>query len=130
MSTEFYRCPICGNVIIKLVDSGVTPHCCGEEMELLDANTFDGAKEKHVPQVVSEGNDAVKVMIGEVPHPMSDAHYIKVIYLEAKQQGHDTAMIAWLNPDDKAEHIFRVKPSEVKSVYEYCNLHGLWVKKQ
>ena len=26
---EFYECEVCGNVMVKLVDGGVTPDCCG-----------------------------------------------------------------------------------------------------
>lgn len=32
MVKTFYKCPFCGNVIVKVVDSGITPYCCGFEM--------------------------------------------------------------------------------------------------
>ena len=40
---KFYRCRHCGNVIVKVVDSGVPVVCCGEVMEELKPNTTDGA---------------------------------------------------------------------------------------
>ena len=48
---QIYKCNICGN-IVDVVHSGAGELvCCGQPMELLDANTVDAAKEKHVPVV-------------------------------------------------------------------------------
>ncbi len=33
---KYYKCPLCGNVIKMIEDSGVVPYCCGEEMEIFD----------------------------------------------------------------------------------------------
>ena len=41
MATKFYKCNKCGNVAIKVVDSGVPMVCCGEKMELLEPNVVD-----------------------------------------------------------------------------------------
>lgn len=49
MKTKFYLCPVCGNVLVKIEDSGVTPHCCGREMVELEPGTTDASLEKHVP---------------------------------------------------------------------------------
>ena len=51
MTTRFFLCKRCGNVIIKIVDSGVVPVCCGEEMVELRPNRTDVGMEKHVPVV-------------------------------------------------------------------------------
>ena len=67
MATKFYKCPHCGNVIVKMVDGGPVPVCCGEPMNELDP----------VAPAVAE---------------------------------------------------FCTCKSPVVAVYEYCNLHGLWVK--
>ena len=45
MATKFYKCRHCGNVIVKLVNSGVPVVCCGEKMEELVAGVTDGAIE-------------------------------------------------------------------------------------
>ncbi len=92
-------------------------------MELLKANTSDGALEKHVPKVILEGND-VEVVIGEVIHPMIQQHYIEWILLETKK-GHQ---IKYLYPEQEPKHSFTLKDDKLVAVYEYCNLHGLWKK--
>lgn len=120
---KIYRCPICGNIVVKLNDSGVTPVCCGEQMQLLVANTTDGAMEKHVPQVNVDGN-IVKVQIGEVIHPMLDNHYIEWILLETEKG----FQIKYLKPHQEPKGEFILYEDRLLAVYEYCNLHGLWVK--
>ena len=51
MKTRFYKCAMCGNVVVKLVDSKVPIVCCGEKMQELVPNTVDASNEKHVPVV-------------------------------------------------------------------------------
>ena len=63
MTTKFYRCRHCGNVIIKFVDSGVPVVCCGEQMEELIPNTVDASNEKHVPVVKMAENGRIKVEV-------------------------------------------------------------------
>ena len=121
---KFYKCETCGNIIVKVNDAKVPVVCCGQPMkELLPAAT-DGAYEKHVPAVTLEGNN-VKVQVGEVEHPMLEAHYIQFIALETKN-GHQ---IKYLNPEEKPVATFALAEGDAAvAVYEYCNLHGLWVK--
>ena len=121
---KFYRCEHCGNIITKVNDSGVPVVCCGQPMTELVPGATDGAHEKHVPAVTVEGN-TVKVQIGEVEHPMVEAHYIQFIALETKKG----VQIKYLKPEQKpaAEFVLADGDSAV-AVYEYCNLHGLWVK--
>ncbi len=119
---RLYRCLTCGNIIEKVVDKGVPVMCCGKPMELLVANTSDGAGEKHVPVVEVNGNKVV-VKVGEVEHPMVDAHYIQFIYVETDKG----IMRKDLNPEDAPVAEFVLGENEkVVAVYEYCNLHGLW----
>lgn len=119
---KFFKCETCGNVIEFLNASGVPVMCCGKKMEELVPGTSDGAAEKHVPVIMQEGNK-VTVMIGEVEHPMVEAHYIQWIVLETGKG----AQRAYLNPGEtpKAEFML-VEGDEVVAAYEYCNLHGLW----
>ncbi len=121
---KFYRCEHCGNIITLINDSGVPVVCCGEKMKELETGVSDGAYEKHIPAVTLDGN-LVKVQVGDVVHPMLDAHYIQWIILETKN-GFQKKTLA---PDDKpvAEFVLAQGDSAV-AVYEYCNLHGLWVK--
>ena len=119
---KFFKCETCGNVIEFLNASGVPVMCCGKKMEELVPGTSDGAAEKHVPIIKQEGNK-VTVLIGEVEHPMVEAHYIQWIVLETGKG----AQRAYLNPGEapKAEFIL-AEGDEVVAAYEYCNLHGLW----
>ncbi len=124
VTMKFYKCEHCGNIITKLHDSGVPVVCCGEPMKELVPGATDGAFEKHVPAVTVEGN-AVKVQIGEVEHPMMDAHYIEFIALETTAG----CQIKSLKPGDAPKAEFLLPEGEkAVAVYEYCNLHGLWVK--
>ena len=119
----FYRCAHCGNVIEKVVDHGVPVMCCGEPMQEMTANTSDGATEKHVPVVTVEG-DTVRVVVGEVPHPMTEAHLIEWIVLETDQG----VCRRNLTAADQPEAVFHLGGAKPVCVYEYCNLHGLWKK--
>lgn len=119
---KFFKCETCGNIIHFMNESGVPVMCCGQKMQELVPGTSDGAAEKHVPVIAQDGNK-VTVMIGEVAHPMVEAHYIQWIVLETKKG----AQCAYLNPEEepKAEFVL-ADGDEVVAAYEYCNLHGLW----
>lgn len=120
-SSSFYRCSICGNLVDLIEDGGGELICCGQPMNLLTANTTDGATEKHVPVGERQGNK-LHVKVGSVPHPMTDAHYIQWIFIA---QGNHTQRVA-LKPDQAPEADFFVDDGPV-TIYEYCNLHGLWM---
>ena len=118
----FYRCPICGNIIGMIHDAGIIPICCGKPMELLTANTVDADVEKHVP-VIAQEDGMITVTVGEMPHPMTDEHYISWIYLQTDCGGHRRI----LKPGEEAKACFRLCEGEAPiRVYSYCNIHGLW----
>ena len=117
---KIVKCRECGKIAVILKDSACPTKCCGEAMEVLEANTTDAAQEKHVPVVTREGN-RITVSVGSVDHPMIDAHYIEFIALETKTG----FRIAYLNPGDKPCADFYAE-EPVTAVYAYCNLHGLW----
>lgn len=121
---KFYICEHCGNIITFMKSVGVPVMCCGQKMTELVPGTSDGALEKHVPAVSVEGQ-TVTVKVGEVEHPMLEAHYIQWVALETAAG----VQIKNLNPGEKPEAVF-VLPEGEKAVaaYEYCNLHGLWKK--
>ncbi len=124
MTKKFFVCKHCGNMIGLLHDSGVPMMCCGEKMAELVPNTSDGAHEKHVPVVEIEGNK-VTVKVGSVAHPMLDAHWIEWIYIETLKGGQRKV----LKPGEAPEATFLLtEDDKVLAVYEYCNLHGLWLK--
>ena len=121
---KFYICRHCGNIVTKLTSSKVPLHCCGAPMELLEAGVTDAATEKHVPVVSVEGN-LVKVAVGAVAHPMVEEHFIQWVAVETERD----ALVHWFHPGEAPEAVFALaEGQQVKAVYEYCNLHGLWKK--
>ncbi|MDO4550378.1 MAG: desulfoferrodoxin [Planctomycetia bacterium] len=123
---EIYKCEVCGNMVEVLnANSGILT-CCAQKMTHLQENTTDAAVEKHVPVPYREENGAIKVSVGEVPHPMIEEHYIQ--WIEICVGNH--VQRKYLNPgDDPAAifHNFEENSTKERPVFrEYCNLHGLW----
>lgn len=122
MATKFFLCKTCGNLIVKVLDSGVTPVCCGDEMFELIPGVSDGAGEKHIPVVERVDESTIKVKVGSVAHPMAQVHHIVFIYLETENGG----QLRMLDPTGAPEAVFNCTEDKPVAVYEYCNLHGLW----
>ena len=120
MTTRFYKCEMCGNVVVKLVDSKVPVVCCGKPMVELKPNTVDASNEKHVPVVTRLDNNTIKVEVGSVAHPMTEEHHIAFIYVETDKGGIKVDLT------DKPEAVIALGDAKAVAVYEYCNLHGLW----
>ncbi|MCL2844271.1 MAG: desulfoferrodoxin [Chitinivibrionia bacterium] len=120
---NFYICKHCGNIAVLVISSGVPLVCCGEKMSVITPNTTDASQEKHVPVAIKEG-DKLVVKVGEVPHPMEEKHFIQFIYVQTKNGGQKKN----LSPSDEPTATFSFVNDEPIAVYEYCNLHGLWVK--
>lgn len=122
---KFYICKHCGNMIGMIQSSGVNVVCCGDPMTELKPNTVEASQEKHLPVVTIEGN-IVKVKVGSVEHPMTEEHHIAWIYLETEQGGQRKKLAVGSKPE--AEFAL-AGVDKVIGVYEYCNLHGLWLTK-
>ena len=121
MSTKFYICEKCGNIIGKIHDSGVSVVCCGQKMTKLEAGVVEASREKHIPVVTVNGN-TVEVVVGSVLHPMAEEHNISWVYLETDKGGQRKN----LNPGDEPRVTFALSDEKPLAVYAYCNLHGLW----
>jgi len=117
---EVYRCNVCGNIVNVLHAGAGTLVCCGQPMELLEANTIDAAQEKHVP-VVEKIAEGFKVKVGSVEHPMTKEHYIEWIEIIADGKTY----LEHLKPGQKPEAEFCVLAKKI-TARAYCNLHGLW----
>ena len=117
---EIYKCEKCGN-IVEVVAGGVGELvCCKEPMILLEEQTADATKEKHVP-VVEQIDQGVKVKVGSIPHPMVDEHYIDWIEVIADGK----AYRQFLKPGDKPEATFCIDAKEI-TAREHCTVHALW----
>lgn len=119
--TIFYLCRHCGNLVAKIHDSTVPIICCGEPMQALVAGSVDASKEKHVPFVTRDG-DTLTVQVGSVEHPMVPEHYIRWIFVRTENGGE----LRYLQPGTAPSAAFQVGMDKPVTVYEYCNIHGLW----
>lgn len=97
----------------------------GNPARELKAASTDAALEKHVPFVEAK-DGKLHVQVGEVAHPMTDAHWITNIWLEYPDGRVEKKTLL---PTDAPAAVFDVEGvSGLVTVYEYCNLHGLWKK--
>lgn len=125
MTTKFYRCNVCGNIIAKIYDSNITPYCCNRPMTELKAQSpEDEHAEHHLPCVSRIDCSTIKVVIGRAPHPMTIEHHIVFIALETSSG----LQIKHLRPYCQPEAIFFTTDTPI-AVYAYCNVHGLWKSK-
>ena len=119
---KFYICKGCGKIVAIVKDSACPTKCCGEAMQEIVPGTTDAAVEKHVPVLEVKDNKAY-VTVGEVIHPMTEAHFIEWIAIETKNGNQRKT----LTPTDEPKAVFPLlEGDEVLAVYAYCNLHSLW----
>lgn len=118
---QIYKCEICGNIVDMLHEGEGELVCCGAPMKLLQENTVDAAKEKHIP-VIEKIEGGFKVKVGSVAHPMEEKHYIE--WIEAVTDDGKVCR-QFLKPGDAPEAIFKINANKI-TAREYCNLHGLW----
>lgn len=113
---KFYQCENCKKVIVSKEELKLEGW-----KELIPCST-DAAVEKHVP-VVEKKCGRLRVSVGSVMHPATEAHYIEWVAVETK----DGYQVKYFAPTDTPEVAFALKAGdEVVGVYAYCNLHGLW----
>ena len=122
MNAKFYICRRCGNLVEMIHDVGVPVFCCGQKMEPLVPNTVDASGEKHLP-VVTVADGVVTVNVGSADHPMLPEHFIEWVYVETENGGQRKA----LKPGDAPHVSFCIGSDKPVAVYDYCNLHGLWM---
>lgn len=115
---KFYKCNLCGNIIIKEEQTNPVS-CCGTNMELLVPNTVEASIEKHLP-ICEAKKDKLEVTIGAIEHPMEEEHQIVWIAQEADKK----LTLIKLDPLKKPKAEFPYIKDSI--IYAYCNLHGLW----
>lgn len=108
-----------GDILEKLV-------CEGGDLaglKAIEANSTDGAGEKHVPVIEVAGNK-VTVKVGEVAHPMTEKHHIAFVVLVTEKT------VQRVDLDHEGEPVAKfvlAEDDKAIAAYEYCNLHGLWI---
>lgn len=120
---EIYKCAVCGNIVEVVHAAQGTLSCCGEPMKPQLPGTTEASTEKHIP-VIEKTECGYKVKVGEIPHPMTDAHWIEWIELICSC---GKVQRKYLKPSDLPEADFKSDSDKVLA-REYCNLHGLWEK--
>ena len=120
---KFYKCDQCGKVVAIIDGQCMQTDCCMEHMHPLVEHEEDVTSEKHVPCLSFE-EDGLHVKIGLLPHPANDKHYISWVYVEC----YDGGQLKYLGCKSQPEAVFHVKKENVKRVYCYCNIHGLYKK--
>ena len=106
-----YVCPVCGNIIVGSGEAVVC--CCGIPLLPAEAEEPDEAHSIKIVPVEDEYYITVS-------HEMSRSHYISFIGAVR-----DNAIeLIKLYPEQDAEA--RVKISRTKSLYAFCNRHGLF----
>ena len=111
LKTKFYVCPVCGNVITATGETVVS--CCGITLPPLEPEDHD---ENHIIscQIVE---DEYYITLN---HPMTKDHYISFLAAVSDQ----TVQLQKLYPEQPAEARFKI--DRVKTIYAYCNHHGLY----
>ena len=115
---RFYKDP--NGKVWPLLDTEKT---ASDVLSEVTPNTSDGATEKHVPVATVTG-EKVHVEIGSILHPMIDVHFIEWIAVETDKGFH----IKFLKPGQQPIADFALVNERALTVYEYCNIHGLWKK--
>ena len=109
--SRFYVCPVCGNVVRTTGEAVIS--CCGITLPALEPKDQD---EEHTISVeIAEDEYYVTVI-----HPMRKDHYISFLAAVSDQQ----MQFVKLYPEGNAEARFKI--NRVKTLYAYCNRHGMF----
>lgn len=120
---KVFKCKVCGNVVELLETGGGQLVCCGEAMEEQVVKSVDEGNEKHLPVVTVDGRKVV-VHVGSVDHPMIETHYITKIFVVYNNK----IIRKNLEYTDQPHAEFTLDEDfDSLKVYEYCNIHGLWM---
>ncbi len=111
LRSEFYVCPVCGNVIHALGRSVIS--CCGITLPALEADEPD---EEHAV-TVEKVEDEHYVTVG---HEMTKGHYISFMAYVTLDQIRTVKFY----PEGNAESRFRLRGAGY--LYYFCNRHGLF----
>lgn len=147
---KFFRCVHCNNLIIQttLIIKNGTNNCCNHYLEKIHINNEGNILDEihKIKYIIFGGfeQNAIKVSIGQNPHPMTQEHCIEWIYLYTFQGG----QIKYLTKNKPPEAIFVLADEDAFVycdrtvckmghdqcefqckrgfvIYAYCNIHGL-----
>lgn len=111
LRSKFYVCPVCGNTIRSIGETLIS--CCGITLPPLIPEKAD---EPHAIQYeIVEDEYHVELI-----HPMTKDHFISFLAAISDQE----IQFVKLYPEGNAEARFKI--NGVRTVYAYCNHHGLF----
>ena len=114
LRTQFYCCPVCGNIIHMM--GGAVVSCCGITLPPLTAEDADESHETAVEEVEDERFITVK-------HEMTKSHYISFLAYVTT----DRLDLVKLYPEGEAACRLPIRGRGY--LYLYCNRHGLMKQK-
>ncbi|MCK7486896.1 MAG: hypothetical protein MZU97_16385 [Bacillus subtilis] len=125
-SMNIFYCKHCKRIVCIPIMVGGTLTCCGDEMTLLQPKMKDLGNEKHLPVVERIAPDQIKVTVGSVLAP-NDAGTLDSMALSSTQG--DRYQIKTFEPlaTTPTAAFFGSIRINLFKVYEFCNLHGLWL---
>lgn len=111
---RLYVCPLCGNVIMSTGEAVIS--CCGITLPAAEAESADEAHAVTLERVEDE-------YYVHAAHAMSKTHYISFF----AAVGSDGYTLKKCYPEGPAEARFTIRG--VRTLYWYCNRHGLFKMK-
>jgi superoxide reductase len=120
---QMYKCEACGNIIQVLIPGEGKLVCCDKEMELLVPHTDEMLGEKHVPVFKKTDDGGAEIIVGSIPHPMTEEHYI--MFIEKISEDKNFMKLKYLHPGDEPK-MKLLKAHKNACANAYCNLHGFW----
>lgn len=123
MNTIFYKCPTCGNVVVKIVDSKVPVVCCGKPMQPLEPNAVDRENRKYLPEVVLLADRRLRIDPCVDDSCTINGDEKMFLYVEFEGGG------MWLGGATRSEILLPIGDYRPLAVYKYCSHHGLWCVK-
>ncbi|MDR1905784.1 MAG: hypothetical protein LBQ27_02565 [Clostridiales bacterium] len=120
---DIYKCVNCESVIEIEEPHDCTLKCGNAPMTLMTTKNHTGDAEVHIPIITATENGYL-VKVSALPHPMTNAHYIEFIELNADGRRYKT----YLSPSDEPQYEFPISIARAVSARIYCNLHGVWEK--
>ena len=111
LRSQFYVCPVCGNVIHGMGESVI--HCHGVLLQPEEAEETDENHKIFIEHVEDEYDVQIR-------HEMTKDHYISFIAAVSS----DRMQMVKLYPEGDAQARFKI--NGVKKIYFYCNRSGLF----
>lgn len=115
LKSQFYICPICGNVIHSMGEAVI--HCHGVLMTAAQPEETDENHKIFIERIEDE-------YYVRIEHNMTKKHYISFI----AAQSSDRIQMVKLYPEGNAEARFKL--NGVKEIFFYCNKDGLFCVKK